>query len=165
MAVGWSAVCDTHFLKYYIYILSKNRNVTYIVPKIVSRKRYLRTIVFVFIALQTSGSDFLVLHSWQKDKTVTENVSNSEKTCNVHKQWHYFSFFLIYEYSLIKNGMNSMPFNSQFKEIKGKTFYPLEIISLAINLYLLIICRYLSVFFFNSKLRISFVRLQTIFLC
>ena len=48
------------------------------------------------------------------------------------------------------------------------TFYPFEIISLAIKciafLYLLIICTFRWVFF-NFKLRISFVKLQTIFLC
>ena len=45
-----------------------------------------------------------------------------------------------------KNGMYSMPFNSQIKEIKCQTVYPFEIISLAIKriafLYLLIFCTF-----------------------
>ena len=48
-----------------------------------------------------------------------------------------------------------MPFNLQFKEIKGQTFNPFEIISFAIKrkafLYLLIICVFQCVFQFQVK--------------
>ena len=84
-----------------------NKNVTYIVPKIVTPKRYRRTIVCIFIAWQTSCSHlhkeiFLFHHSWQKYQTVTENVPNSGKHAIRMSKDINFHLFKIYEYSSIK---------------------------------------------------------------
>ena len=65
------------------YLAKKKRHIY--CPKIVTPKRYLRTIICIYIALgHTSRShlhkgNFLFPHLWQKYLTVPEIESNSEK--------------------------------------------------------------------------------------
>ena len=68
---------------------------------------------------------------------------------NMHAHWQRHSFSFCSKSTNIhqsKTVCTEMSFNSQFKEIKGQTFYRFEIISLAIKyivfLYLLKICTF-----------------------
>ena len=59
-------------------------------------------------------SKFLISSFMANNQTATENGSNSEKHAMRMSKDIDLYFFIIYEYSPIKNGMNRMSFNSQF---------------------------------------------------
>ena len=72
-------------------------------------------------------------------QALSENISKMQRACATTLIFHFSKSTNIYQSK--KNGTYSKPFNSQLKEIKGKTVYHFEIISLAISiafLYLLI---------------------------
>ena len=79
-------------------------------------------------------------------QALTENISNSEKMQRASATTLIFIFFQNLRIFINKkNGIYSKPFNSQLKEIKGKTVYHFEIISLAISiafLNLLVSCTF-----------------------
>ena len=58
--------------------------------------------------------NFLISSFMANNQTATENGSNSEKHAMRMSKDIDLYFFIIYEYSPIKNGMNRMSFNSQF---------------------------------------------------
>ena len=114
-------------------ILSKKRNVRYIVPKIVTPKRYFRTIMCILFLGRHYAAIYTKRCSWQKYQTVTENVSNSEKHACTCATTFIFIFQNLPIFINQKQYVQKCHSIHSLKKLIGQTFYRFEIISLAIK--------------------------------
>ena len=117
------------------YILSKKSNVICIVPKLLTPKRYIRAIICVFIAWQTSESHlhkgiFLFHHSGQKyhssiDWKYIQQRKNAIRMRN-NINFHFFNKKTVYTVSHLIHS---------FKKLKVKQFILLKLSPLQLVLH------------------------------
>ena len=115
-----------------VFYTEQKREVTCIVPKSVTPKWYLKTRICVLIAWKTSGSHlhhviYFFHHSWQKNQTATEDVSNSKN--HVTRRQNDINFHIFHNLRIVFNQNRYEQYEPLTHSVKHFIFLKLSLIA------------------------------------